>query len=80
MITLYINPNCPFCKKTVEVAQEVGAPLTLKDIHDPAVEEELIRIGGKRQMPFMVDDESDVSMYESEDIMRYLHQKFGGHP
>lgn len=79
MITLYINPNCPFCIKTVEVAREVGAPLTLKDIHDPAVAEELVRIGGKKQMPYMVDDERGVAMYESEDIMNYLHQTFPKH-
>ncbi|MDB5195337.1 MAG: hypothetical protein JWO84_521 [Parcubacteria group bacterium] len=76
MITLYINPACPFCQKTLEVAREVGAPLTVKNIHDEGVADELVRIGGKKQMPFMVDDEDEVSMYESEDIMAYLHQKY----
>jgi glutaredoxin len=77
MITLYINPSCPFCRKTVEVAQELGVPLTLKDIHDEGVADELVKLGGKRQMPYMVDDEAGVSMYESDDIQAYLHQKFG---
>lgn len=77
MITLYVNPECPFCIKTVEVAHEVHAPLTVKDVHEPEVSDELIRIGGKKQMPFMVDDESGIAMYESDDIMQYLHQKFG---
>lgn len=79
MITLYINPACPFCMKTLETAKEVGAPLTVKDIHDAGVADELVRIGGKKQMPFMVDDEAGVSMYESADIMDYLHKKFGTH-
>ncbi len=76
MITLYINPACPFCRKTVEVAKELGAPLTLKDVHDEGVADELVALGGKKQMPYMVDDETGVSMYESNDIVSYLHEKF----
>lgn len=76
MITLYINPDCPFCRKTVEVANELGAPLTLKSIHDEGVSDELVQLGGKRQMPYMVDDETGISMYESEDIQAYLHKKY----
>ena len=72
MITLYINPTCPFCIKTVEVAKASGAPLTVKPITEPGVEQELIELGGKRQMPFMVDDTRKISMYESDDIMRYI--------
>jgi glutaredoxin len=77
MITLYINPACPFCRKTVETAQSLGVPLTIKDIHDEGVSEELIALGGKRQMPYMVDDVHGVSMYESDDIIEYLHRTFG---
>lgn len=80
MVTLYINPDCPFCKKTVEVAREVDAPLTLKDIHDAGVADELVAQGGKKQMPYMVDDATGVSMYESDDIQRYLHETYGTNP
>ncbi len=77
MITLYINPECPFCIKTVEAARGTGQPLVLKDVHDPVFAAELVEFGGKKQMPYMVDDETDVSMYESDDIMAYLHEKYG---
>jgi len=77
MITLYINPQCPFCIKTVEVAKELDVPLTLKDVHDPVFSTELVELGGKKQMPFMVDDEHEVSMYESTDIMKYLQDTYG---
>jgi glutaredoxin len=80
MITLYINPACPFCRKTLETARELNVPLTVKDIHDEGVAEELIRIGGKKQMPYMIDDERGVSMYESDDIIAYLHRTFGSTP
>lgn len=77
MITLYINPQCPFCIKTVEVAQELGVPLLLKDVHQPGVSEELIARGGKKQMPYMIDDAHDISMYESDAIREYLHATYG---
>lgn len=37
--------------------------------------EELIALGGKRQFPYMVD--GDTSMYESDDIVNYLVEKYG---
>mgnify|MGYP000934404832 FL=1 len=80
MVTLYINPECPFCIKTVEVAKEVGMPLTVKDVHDPEVSAQLLRLGGKIQMPYMTDDATGTSMYESDDIMAYLHANYGKEP
>ncbi len=77
MITLYINPACPYCRTAVTAAQELHVPLTLKDVNDAGVPEELVRLGGKKQMPYMVDDEHGVSMYESAEIVKYLHDTFG---
>ena len=37
--------------------------------------DELMEKGGKRQVPFLVDEENGVSMYESDDICRYLEEK-----
>lgn len=72
MITLYINPDCPYCKKTLAAAHKLGVEMDLRDVHKPEMLADLIRLGGKRQFPFMVDDARDVSMYESEDIIEYL--------
>lgn len=36
--------------------------------------EKLVAIGGKNQVPFLVD--GDVNMYESQDIIQYLEKKF----
>lgn len=35
-------------------------------------EEALIKIGGKRQVPFLVDKDRNVQMYESSDIIEYV--------
>lgn len=77
MITLYVRRGCPYCEKTIATAEELHAPLTLKSVDDEGVTQELETRGGKVQMPYMVDDETGTEMYESEDIMAYLHKRFG---
>ena len=42
------------------------------DISDKDSENSLIQIGGKRQVPFLVDKERNLQMYESDDIIEYL--------
>ena len=42
------------------------------DISNKESEETLIRMGGKRQVPFIVDNERNIQMYESDDIIEYL--------
>ncbi len=50
-------------------------PFLEKNIADEKVVEELIREGGKRQVPYMID--GDVRMYESDDIARYINTTYG---
>ena len=38
---------------------------------------EAIKKGGKKQFPYMVDPNTDVSMYESDDIITYLFETYG---
>ena len=42
------------------------------DISNKESEDSLIQIGGKRQVPFIVDKERNIQMYESADIIEYL--------
>jgi glutathione S-transferase len=37
----------------------------------------VIRHGGKRQFPFLRDPNTEVEMYESDDIVRYLFEHYG---
>lgn len=61
----------------MKVAHDLHIPLDLRDIHTPELLEELVRLGGKKQFPFMVDTERGVSMYESDDIMHYFRTQYG---
>lgn len=36
--------------------------------------EEVERLGGKLQVPFLVDTEAGISMYESDDIINYVQK------
>ena len=72
MIDLFMLEFCGYCKKVMSYMDENGIPYKTIDISDKANEEELIRIGGKRQVPFLLDRERHVEMYESDDIIEYL--------
>ena len=84
MIILYVKTGCPYCARAMEALDEHNVVYQKKNILDPSVATELEQLGGKRQVPFMVDDNDtpnatadDMSMYESEDIADYIDRKFG---
>lgn len=72
MFDLYILETCPYCKKVMAFMDEKGIDYNKVDIADKTNEEALIKLGGKRQVPFFVDKERNIQMYESLDIIEYL--------
>ncbi|HEV7121429.1 MAG TPA: glutathione S-transferase N-terminal domain-containing protein [Candidatus Paceibacterota bacterium] len=77
MLTLYIKTGCPYCARVLKAGEELGLDFTLKNRSERGVIEELIARGGKRQFPYLIDDSNGTEMYESEDIVDYLHQHYG---
>lgn len=75
MITLYTRTGCPYCAKVIAVCNEHGVSFSEKNIADETVLKELIREGGKQQVPYMIDVE--VRMYESGDIVTYINTTYG---
>ena len=72
MINIFILPTCHYCNKVLTYMNEHGIPYNATDISKPENEEALIKIGGKRQVPFIMDKDHGVEMYESNDIIEYL--------
>lgn len=72
MIELFMLPTCPYCHKVMDYMDAHGIEYKMIDINDRQNEEVLIKIGGKRQVPFIVDKEHNIEMYESDDILEYL--------
>ena len=71
-LILYVKTGCPWCQKVLDFATEKGIQFELRNIADPTVAQELINRGGKRQVPYLVDEKNAKEMYESADIIEYL--------
>ena len=57
------------------MAENLKIELEMKDVsEDEAAHTELMEKGGKMQVPFLVDSEKGVSMYESGDIIEYIRE------
>ena len=73
---LYVKTGCPWCMKVLDYAKDHGIEFAeLRNIATAGVAEELIERGGKRQVPYLVDVENAVEMYESADIVEYLKNR-----
>ncbi|MDO8522458.1 MAG: glutathione S-transferase N-terminal domain-containing protein [bacterium] len=71
-LILYVKTGCPWCIKVLNLASEKGIEFELRNIADAGVADELIKRGGKRQVPYLVDKKNGAEMYESADIIEYL--------
>lgn len=72
MLEIFILETCPYCHKVLTFLDENNIKYKKIDIAQKQNEEALVKIGGKRQVPFLVDKENGVEMYESDDIIEYL--------
>lgn len=78
-IEIYEYESCPFCRKV----REIVAVLDLDVLYYPCPRNgpnfrpKVLQMGGKKQFPYMVDPNTGVSMYESDNIIKYLVGKYG---
>jgi len=77
---LYLAERCPFCVKVRQYLEDIGVAYVAKPIPlgggGSPLRDELLRLGGKLQVPFLVDPERGVKMYESDDIIAYVKQSY----
>lgn len=78
MLTLYVKTGCPYCAAVLHKVEELEISVTQKNIADSEVADELVERGGKRQVPYLVDDVRNTEMYESGDIVEYLETHYAG--
>ncbi len=72
-LVLYQFERCPYCVTDTEYLRRRRITIPRRDIlTDPGSLEELIRIGGKRQVPCLVIDGK--ALYESEDIIAWFKE------
>ena len=80
-LTLYQFRTCPFCIKVRKEIARLGLNIELRDAQlDPAHKQALLEGGGKVKVPCLkiTDDAGQATwLYESDEINRWLHQRFG---
>lgn len=74
-LTLYHFEGCPYCARVRDFMAQNRISIPLKDTHaNRAYGEELIKIGGKKQVPCLVIDGK--ALYESLDIIDWLKKNW----
>ena len=79
MLELYQKEECPYSKKVREALTKLDLDYICRNVRGKGSKKEalLVKLGGKAQVPFLVDTERDVCMYESDDIVKYLNEHYG---
>ncbi|CAN6717001.1 unnamed protein product [Malus baccata var. baccata] len=78
-IEIYEFEGCPFCRKVREIVAVLDLDVLFYPCPQggPNFRRKVAEMGGKQQFPYMVDPNTGVSMYESDDIIKYLVGKYG---
>ncbi len=82
LLELYEFEACPFCRKVREALSilDLDARILPCPKGGKRFRETLIERAGRAQFPYLVDPNTGVEMYESDDIVRYLFNQYGnGH-
>ncbi len=72
MFDLFILETCPYCKKVMDFLKENNIKYHKFDIINKDNVLRLLSIGGKEQVPFLYDEDTNDKVYESEDIIEYV--------
>ncbi|TVU04551.1 hypothetical protein EJB05_47665 [Eragrostis curvula] len=77
----YVRPflYCPFCRKVREMVSVLDLDVLYYPCpqNGPTFRPKVLEMGGKKQFPYMVDPNTGVAMYESDEIIKYLADKYG---
>ncbi|MFI5365721.1 MAG: glutathione S-transferase N-terminal domain-containing protein [Candidatus Binatia bacterium] len=78
LIELYDFEGCPYCRKVREVLCELDLDYLDHPVaHGSPRRRQLLDLGGKVQVPYLVDPNTGTRMYESDDIIDYLNETYG---
>jgi glutathione S-transferase len=77
MLELYQFEGCPYCKKVREKLSELNLDYLCRNVRIGTAKRQIIvTIGGIDQVPFLVDYDNDIKMYESDKIVEYLQTNY----
>ncbi len=77
MLILINKEECPFCAKVRQFMSDNHISyISLISPNGAPSREILIKLGGKQEIPFLIDTDNAQMMYESEDIIKYLDKNY----
>ena len=78
-LVLYEFESCPFCRKIRELLSDLDLEAEIRPCPKGGrrFRADVSRRGGRAQFPYLVDPNTAVEMYESEDILQYLVRQYG---
>jgi glutathione S-transferase len=78
LLVLYSFEASPYCRKVREALSELDIDHHVRNVaKGSARRPELVARGGKMMVPFLIDPNTDVAMYESDEIVAYLWSQYG---
>lgn len=78
-LELYEFEGCPFCRKVREAVTTLDLDVIFYPCPrgGPNYRSKVMKMGGKQQFPYLVDPNTKVQMYESDQIIAYLSKEYG---
>lgn len=78
MLELYQFESCPFCAKVRQVMTELQLDYICRNVPKGSQKRDIVsHLGGQDMVPFLVDLDKGIKMYESDDIIAYLREHYG---
>lgn len=78
LLELYDFEGCPYCRKVREVLCELDLDYLSHPVaHGSQRRKQLVQRGGKMQVPYLIDPNTDTRLYESDQIVVYLNKTYG---
>ena len=78
MLELFQKESCPYCHKVRTKLTELDLDFICRNVRDDRSPKAnlLTKLGGEVMVPFLVDTDKNVAMYESDDIVQYLEENY----
>ena len=77
LLVLYNMESSPYCRKVREALTELDLAYICKNAPKGSrAREQLLKEGSKMMVPFLIDPNHDVKMYESDQIVEYLYRTY----
>ena len=77
MLELYQFEQCPYCKKVREKLTELNLDFICRNVKKGTEKRKILNtLGGKDQVPLLIDMDNKVIMYESDRIVEFLEANY----